>query len=55
MGKLVDLAWKAFEKTGNVKDYMKYRTFSDMAEKNEVGGKLGAFEDRRNNNKNHKI
>ncbi|MBE7023647.1 MAG: YqzL family protein [Clostridia bacterium] len=55
MGKLSDLAWKVFEKTGGVKEYLKYRTVSEMTQDSEVGGELGAFEDRRNSNKNHKI
>lgn len=55
MKKLSDLAWKAFEKTGGIKEYLKYRAFSEQTLDSEVGGELGAFEDRRNSNKNHKI
>lgn len=52
MGKISELAWKAFEKTGSVKEYLKYKAKSvDM----EAGAELGAFEDRRDHNKNNKI
>ncbi len=54
MGKISELAWKAFEQTGGVKEYLKYKTLSDKTQA-EVGEELGAFKDRRNNNKNHQI
>ncbi len=54
MGKISELAWKAFEQTGGVKEYLKYKTLSDKAQA-EVGEELGAFKDRRNCNKNHQI
>ena len=55
MAKLTELAWKVFEKTGGVKEYMKYRALSESVRDSEAGEELGAFEDRRNSNKNHKI
>lgn len=53
MGKLTNLAWKAFEKTGGVKEYLKYKTHQryDM----EVGEEIGIVENPRDCNKNHKI
>ena len=54
MGKISNLAWKAFEKTGGVKEYLKYKAVLDRTE-TEVGEELGAFKDHRNSNKNHQI
>lgn len=54
MGRISELAWKAFVQTGGVKEYLKYKTLSDKTQA-EVGEELGAFKDRRNSNKNHQI
>ena len=55
MGKILDLAWKAFEKTGGVREYLKYRSLSGNTQSMEVGEELGAFKDRGDCNKDHKI
>ena len=54
MGKISELAWKVFEQTSGVKEYLKYKTLSDRTQA-EVGEELGAFKDHRNSNKNHQI
>lgn len=55
MGKISELAWKTFEKTGSVKDYLKYRAKSENLNDMEAGAEIGAFEDRGNRHKNNKI
>ena len=55
MGKISELAWEAFEKTGSIKEYLKYRTKSEKTEDMEAGAEIGAFEDRGNRHKNNKI
>ncbi len=55
MGKISELAWKAFEKTGGVKEYLKYKAKSEDFGKMEAGAEIGAFEDRGDRHKNNKI
>ena len=55
MGRISDLAWKTFERTGNVKEYLKYKAKSEKFGEMEAGAEVGAFEDRRDNHKNNKI
>ena len=55
MGKISDLAWRVFEKTGGVKEYVKYKALQSGVQNMEAGEELGAFEDRRDCNKNNKI
>ena len=55
MGKISDLAWIVFEKTGGVKEYVKYKSLQSGVQNMEAGEELGAFEDRRDCNKNNKI
>lgn len=55
MGKISELAWRTFEKTGSVKDYLKYKAKSEKFDDMEAGAEIGAFEDRRNRHKNNKI
>ncbi len=55
MGKISELAWKAFEKTGNVKEYLKYKAKTEKFEDMEAGAEIGAFEDRGNRDENNKI
>ncbi|MBQ9756887.1 MAG: hypothetical protein IJW15_00500 [Clostridia bacterium] len=55
MAKIKDLAWQAFEKTGGIKEYLKYKAHSENSFSAEVGEEIGAFEDHRNSDKNDKI
>ncbi len=55
MGKISELAWKAFEKTGGVKEYMKYKAKSGKFDDMEAGAEIGTFEDRGNRDQNNKI
>ena len=55
MGKIKDLAWQAFEKTGGIKEYLKYKTHSENSFSAEVGEEIGAFENHRHSNKNNKV
>ncbi|MBO4941457.1 MAG: hypothetical protein J6D15_04570 [Clostridia bacterium] len=55
MGKIQDLAWQAFEKTGRIKEYLKYKAHGENNFSLEVGEEIGAFEDHRNSYKDNKI
>ena len=55
MRKTAELAWKTFEKTGSVREYLKYKAKSEEKWDMEAGVELGAFEDRRDCNKDNKI
>lgn len=55
MGKISELAWKAFEKTGSVKEYLKYKAKTEKFDDMEAGAEIGAFEDRGNRDKDNKI
>ena len=55
MGKITELAWKAFERTGSIKEYLKYNAKAENIEDMEVGAEIGAFEDRRYCDKDNKI
>ena len=55
MGKIKNLAWQAFEKTGGVKEYLKYKAHGEDKFSLEVGEEIGAFEDNGNRYKNNKI
>lgn len=55
MGKISELAWKAFERTGSIKEYLKYKAKAENIEDMEAGAEIGAFEDRGNCHKNNKI
>ena len=55
MGKISEFAWKAFERTGSIKEYLKYKTMAENTEDMEAGAEIGAFEDRRNCDKDNKI
>ena len=55
MSKISELAWKAFERTGSIKEYLKYKAMAENTEDMEAGAEIGAFEDRRNRDENNKI
>jgi len=55
MGRIKSLAWQAFEKTGGVKEYLKYKVYDIPDTKLEVGEEFGAFENHRDSDKNQKI
>ena len=55
MGKISELAWKSFEKTGSIKEYLKYKIKSEKIGDMEAGAEIGAFEDRGDRHKNNKI
>ena len=55
MGKISELAWKSFEKTGSIKEYLKYKIKTENLEDMEAGAEIGACEDRRNRDKDNKI
>jgi len=55
MRKISELAWKAFERTGSIKEYLKYKAKAENTEDMEVGAEIGSFEDRRDCDQNNEI